>query len=61
MNDADKKRTFIVVFLADFDKVLKANAALDLLKFFWKEIEEDLLHVIETSPQFYPDLSNLKL
>ena len=61
MNDADKNKTFIAVFLADFDKILKANAALDLLKLFRKEMTENLLHVIEISPEYYPDLSNVKL
>ncbi|XP_022785062.1 LOW QUALITY PROTEIN: alpha-1,3-mannosyl-glycoprotein 4-beta-N-acetylglucosaminyltransferase C-like [Stylophora pistillata] len=58
MNDAEKNKTFMAVFLADFDKILKANAALDLLKLFRKE---NLLHVIEISPEYYPDLSNVRL
>lgn len=47
MNDENRKEIYIVVFFVDFDKVLKVNVVLDFLKFFWKEIEEDLLYVIE--------------
>ena len=61
MNEDDRKQTFIIVFLADFDERLKTAAARDLLKLFHKEIEEDLLHVIETSKRYYPQLSNFQL
>ena len=61
MNDDGRKQTFIVVFLADLDEEMKTTAAIDLLERFHKEIDEDLLHVIETLPRYYPELSNLKL
>ena len=61
MNDVDRKQTFIVVFLADFNETMKTAVATNLLELFHKEIEEDILHVIETSPQYYPKLTNLKL
>ncbi|KAL9964416.1 hypothetical protein ACROYT_G028057 [Oculina patagonica] len=61
MNDVDKTQTFIVVFLADLNEALKYAAAKDLARNFRKEIEENLLHVIEAFPQYYPQLSKLKL
>lgn len=60
MNDENRKQTYIVVFLADFDKGAKQVTITNLSKLFHKEVEDDILHVIETSPKYYPQLTNLK-
>ena len=61
MNDKDRAQTFIVVFLADFNEAMKRATAKTLSKLFPREIKENLLHVIEAFPQYYPQLSRLKL
>ncbi|XP_022785092.1 alpha-1,3-mannosyl-glycoprotein 4-beta-N-acetylglucosaminyltransferase C-like [Stylophora pistillata] len=60
MDEENRKQTFIVVFLADFDRGNKQIITTNLSKLFHREIEEDILHVIETSPKYYPQLTNLK-
>ena len=61
MNNKDRTQTFIVVFLADFDEALKYATAKILAERFQKEITEKLLHVIKAFPQYYPQLSQLKI
>ena len=61
MNDVDKTQTFIVVFLADLSMAQRYAVAKDISKTFRKEIEENLVHVIEAFPQYYPQLSKLRL
>ena len=60
MNDDHRKQTFIVVFLADFEEQKKQDTIKKLSKLFDKEIREDLLHVIKTSPKYYPRLTSLR-
>ena len=50
-----------MVFLADFDKKLKMAVTKVLSEHFRREAQENILHVIEAFPEYYPMLSNLKL
>ncbi|KAJ7377748.1 Alpha-1,3-mannosyl-glycoprotein 4-beta-N-acetylglucosaminyltransferase C [Desmophyllum pertusum] len=61
IDDANKVHTYIVVYLADFNETLKTDAANTISELFHKEIEADLLHVIQPFPQYYPQLSKLRI
>ena len=60
LSDMDKKNTYIVVFLADLQDPPKSTAKAELSKSFGKFIEQGLLTVIETYPEYYPPLTNIK-
>ena len=56
----NKKDTYIVIFLADLHDPPKSTAKEELSKSFGKYIDEGLLTVIETYPEYYPPLTNIK-
>ena len=56
----DKKDTYIVIFLADLHEPPKTTAKAGLSKPFSTYIDEGLLTVIETYPEYYPTLTNIK-
>ena len=59
-SDMDKKDIYIVIFLADLQDPPKSTAKEELSKSFGKYIDEGLLTVIETYPEYYPPLTNIK-
>ena len=60
MNEADKKNTYIAIFLADLHEPPRSRAKAEILKSFGKYIDQGLVTVIEAYPGYYPPLTNLR-
>ena len=60
LSEADKKNTYIAIFLADLHEPPKSRAKAEILKSFGKYIDQGLVTVIEAYPEYYPPLQNLK-
>ena len=60
LSEADKKNTYIAIFLADLHEPPKSRAKAEILKSFGKYIDQGLVKVIEAYPEYYPPLTNLK-
>ena len=60
LSEADKKNTYIAIFLADMHEPPRSRAKAEILKSFGKYIDQGLVTVIEAYPGYYPPLTNLK-
>ena len=59
-SQSDKDSVQIVIFLADLEKAPRSAVKEKLSRKFGEHIEQGLLTVIETFPEFYPELINIK-
>lgn len=56
----DRGNIYTVIFLADLDEAPRSTVREELSRKFGEYIEQGLLTVIETFPEFYPELNNIK-
>ena len=59
-SERDKNNIQIVIFLADLHETPKSTMREELSRTFGKYIKQGLLTVIETYPEYYPELNNIK-